>query len=335
MGIFKNREIKRFAFFLAAICAVLITAGFIVSVSAGILAIAACVIFCTAFFIFTRKRYRDISSLSEQIDKILHGNDSVDLSAFNEGELSILHSEIQKMTVRLREQTDTLRKDKSYLADSLADIAHQMRTPMTSIRMLASFLARPELDAEQRLEFGRELESLLSRIDWLLAALLKISKIDAGTANFAKEEIPIYKLLKKAAEPLEIPLDLRNITLNINCDKDITVTGDLNWTAEAIGNILKNCMEHTPESGRIEINCSWNAVFTEIKIQDNGNGIDKSDLPHIFERFYQGKHSRDGSFGVGLALCRMILSAQNATVKAENNPEGGACFIMKFYNKNI
>jgi len=335
MSFFRNKEIKHFTLILTAIFAVLIGAGFVVSAAAGLFALISCAVLGAAFYIFTRKRYRDISMLSERIDLILHGDDRFDISVFNEGELSILHSDIQKMTVRLREQADALRKDKAYLADALADIAHQIRTPMTSIRMLASFLAKPELDAGQRLEFSREMESLLGRIDWLLTALLKISKIDAGTAAFEKEEIHVCELIKKSAEPFLIPLELRDVTLYINCDEDIIFIGDMNWTAEAVGNIIKNCMEHTPEGGKIEINCAGNAVFTEIEIRDNGGGISPDDLPHIFERFYQGKRIKENSFGVGLALCRMILSAQNATVKAENNPNGGACFKIKFYRQNI
>lgn len=335
MSFFRNGEIKKISLCLEAICVVLIAAGFFVSVPTGLCTLSSCVILCAVFYIFTQKRYRDISALSEQIDLILHGNDNLDISVFNEGELSVLRSEIQKMTVRLREQTEILQREKTYLADALADIAHQMRTPMTSIRMLASFLAKPELDAGQRLEFTREMESLLARLDWLLATLLKISKLDAGTAVFEKKEIPVCKLLKKAAEPLEIPLELRDIALRINCEESIFFTGDLGWTAEAVGNILKNCMEHTPEGGGIDIICAQNAVFTEITIADSGSGIDPDDLPHIFERFYQGKHTKDGSYGVGLALCRMILSAQNATVKAENNPDSGARFRIKFYHKNI
>ncbi|MCL1910052.1 MAG: ATP-binding protein [Kiritimatiellaeota bacterium] len=276
-----------------------------------------------------------IAALSEQIDMILHGRDVLDIDVFHEGELSVLQSEIQKMTVRLREQADALARDKTYLADSLADIAHQLRTPMTSLHMLCSFLAKPNLDTQQRTEFSHELESLLNRMDWLLSTLLKISKIDAGTAVFQKDATPVHILLRKAVQPLEIPLELRGIALHVRCESSISITGDLNWTAEALGNILKNCMEHTDHDGTIEIDCVQNAVYTEIAVKDSGAGIAPEDLPHIFERFYQGKQLKDGSFGVGLALSRMILSAQNATIKATNRPEGGACFTVRFYYQNI
>lgn len=335
MSFFRNKEVKQLTLVLAVISTAITLAGFAINLAAGLLVLLSSLLFCAVFYFFTLKRYRKISALSDEIDLILHGKDDLDINAFHEGELSILRSDIQKMTVRLREQADTLKQDKKYLANALADISHQIRTPMTSIRMLASFLANAQLEEEQRLVFSREMVSLLGRIDWLLTALLKISKIDAGTANFIKEEITLSRLLNKSIEPLEIPLELREITMQIICDVNVVVAVDMNWTAEAIGNILKNCMEHTPQGGTIKISCNQNAIFTQIGIYDNGNGIHPEDLPHIFERFYQGKHTKDGSFGVGLALCRMILSAQNATVKAENNLDGGACFKIKIYHQNI
>ncbi|MCL1918936.1 MAG: HAMP domain-containing histidine kinase [Peptococcaceae bacterium] len=338
MSFFRNKDIRHAAALLFLMCAAFTTAGFMASLLTGVFVLAVCAALCTVFFLFTRKRYHVLTRLSEQIDLILHGNDEFSVDTYTEGEVSILQSEIQKMTVRLREQADTLKKDKRYLSESLADIAHQLRTPLTSIHMLVSFLAKPDLNPEQRAEFVRDLENLLSRIDWLLSSLLKISKIDAGTAVFQQKKIPLCALLSRTVEPLEIPLEIRNIDLRIDCEEDLCITGDLNWTAEAVSNILKNCMEHTDEGGVIGITCTANTIFTELVIQDSGSGIAPEDLPHIFERFYQNPchkvRHKDSSFGVGLALCRMILSAQNATVKASNRPEGGARFTVRFYHQN-
>jgi len=331
MGLFRNSEIKRFALFLAAFCSLCIVVGFLIGIYTGLPVLFVCIVLCSGFWVFTRRRYRALAVLSESIDAILHGNDHLGLDGIGEGELSLLQSEIQKMTLRLREQAEGLRRDKAFLADALADLAHQLRTPMTSIRMLAAFLAKPDLDAEKRLEFSRELEGLLRRIDWLLTTLLKISKIDAGTAVFARNPVCVRDLLQTAAEPLLIPMELRGIEFALHCAADISIHCDRNWTAEALGNILKNCVEHSPAGGSIRVDCAQNAIFTEIIIQDSGTGFDSADLPHIFERFYQGRHSKDGNFGVGLALCRMVLTAQGATVKAENRVEGGARFVVRVY----
>jgi signal transduction histidine kinase len=172
-------------------------------------------------------------------------------------------------------------------------------------------------------------------MEWLINALLKISKIDTGTAVFQKEKVNLLAMLKTSLEPLEIPMELRNISHKLNCSPGFSFQGDQNWTIEAIGNILKNSIEHTPENGTIEITCTENAIFTEIIIQDNGSGIDSEDLPHIFQRFYQGKHQKEGSYGIGLALSRMILSQENATIKAENHPAGGTKFTIRFYKANV
>ena len=335
MAFFRNREIKIFALLMAAICVIAVITGFVISFITGVFTAILCGLFCMVYFVFTRQRYRDIAFLGEQIDIVLHGKDGFDPNMFNEGELSILQSEIHKMTVRLKEQSDMLKKEKVYLSDSIADIAHQLKTPLTSINMIVSFLGHSDLEPQHRLELVGELKSLLARIDWLITTLLKISKIDAGTAIFQKEPVSVPILLQKAAEPFLISLELRNIELRINGDDAAQFIGDLRWTSEAIGNIFKNCMEHCGNGGLIEIDYTLTPLFTEIIIKDNGSGINAEDLPYIFERFYQGKDAKDSSFGVGLAFCRMILSLQNATIKAANRTDGGACFTIRFYHQVV
>jgi len=342
MTIFRNDEVKLFAIILIIIIAVFITISFLVAgLASGIITSACCAVLCAAFYFFTNRRYKYIDGLSQRIDMVLHGDYNLEFDAFNEGELSILQNEIQKMVLRLRENAEALIKDKEFLADSLADISHQLRTPMTSLSMLTAFLAKPDADETKRGEFIREAERLLARMDWLLTALLKMSKIDAGTAVFRKEKKPVAALIEKAVEPFSIQLELKNIELRVKCGENISFTGDINWTAEALGNIVKNCMEHagnTEKHGVIEINCTENAVFAEINISDNGRGFNKEDLPRIFERFYQGgqkKNENYSNYGIGLALCKIILSAQDATIKAFNKPEGGACFTIRFYKQII
>jgi len=282
-------------------------------------------------FLSTYKRYRRISGLSLKIDEILHGQEGINLNEYSEGELSILQNEIQKLVVRLREQSDALRQDKVYLADSIADISHQIRTPLTTINIILSFLSRPGISEERRLELTNELKMLLSRIDWLISALLKIAKLDAGTVNFQKDSVSVQELIKRAAAAIAIPIELREQKLQVEISGNVTYKGDLPWSVEAIENILKNCMEHTPAGGTLSISAAENAIYTEISISDNGYGIAKEDLPHIFERFYKGKSSSDQSIGIGLALARMIINKQNGTVKAENNKDAGARFTIRFY----
>ena len=239
------------------------------------------------------------------------------------------------MTVRLREQADRLKKDKTYLANSIADISHQIRTPLTSIHLIANFLSEDNLNENRRKLLIKELLQLLARIDWQINTLLKISKLDAGVVKLKKETVNVAELIRKSTESIAIPMDLRDQKLSVFASGEESFIGDSSWTREAIENILKNCMEHTPAGGQLTIRVENTLVFTEIEISDNGEGIDPKDLPHIFERFYKGKHSDSNSVGIGLALARMIITAQNGTIRAGQSPDGGARFQIRFYKSII
>ncbi len=296
----------------------------------GLLMLCVCAVFMIVWAVFTERRCREISRLSGEIDRILHGENYMAFQSNAEGELSVLESEIGKMTVRLREQQHRLMQDKIYLADSIADISHQIRTPLTSINLLVQFLSDPELTEEQRLTLCRELRSLLARIDWLITTLLKISRLDAGTVAFKEETMDFEALLHRACEPLKVPIELRAQELDIRGRG--MFRGDIAWTCEAIGNIVKNCMEHTPEGGYIRVTAEENALYAEINIEDTGGGIAKEDLPRIFERFYKGKDSDGKGFGIGLSLSRMIVTGQNGIIRASNTPEG-ARFTIRFFRR--
>ena len=282
---------------------------------------------------FSGKRYSRISDLSDSVDSILHGAENIPLPDSGEGELSILVSEIKKMTVRLKEQSDLLSADKIKLTDAIADIFHQIRTPLTSMNLVVTLLSDEDLDYQKRIRLTRELKRQLERIQWLIESLLKLSKIDAGTAVFESKEVPVKKLLERASEPFLIPMELRGQQLEITSGSESYV-GDFQWSVEAVGNILKNAMEHTPEGGSIKVTASETALYTELVVEDSGEGFFQEDIPHLFERFYKGKNAGESSIGIGLALSRAIITAQNGTVKAENSPEGGARFVIRFY-KNI
>ena len=325
----KNKEVRKTLILQIIVALASILISHLIDERAGIVALIFSSLLILIYYISTYKRYKRIASLASDINKVLHGDNSISLENYSEGELAILHSEIYKMTVRLREQQNNLINDKKYLADSIADISHQIRTPLTSINLLVQLLSAPNLTDERRQELTHELYGMLSRIDWLITTLLKISKLDAGTVTFKEEKVSLQTLINKSCSTLLVPIELRGQELLINTNGDFV--GDLSWTCEAIGNIVKNCMEHTHEGGRIEIEACENALYTEITIKDNGTGIAKEDMPHIFERFYKGKDSDDKSFGVGLALSRMIITSQKGTVKAENRNPHGAKFTIRFY----
>ncbi|MBS5782806.1 MAG: HAMP domain-containing histidine kinase [Clostridium sp.] len=326
---FRNREIRQFAVVFTAITVTAAAAGFAIQPAAGILALASAAALGTVFLVFTKARYKSIAKLSEQIDLVLHNSDHLFIGETNEGELSILQSEITKMTLRIREQNDALKREKEHLAESMADIAHQLRTPLTSVNLILSLLENSP-DEKERKAMIRETKELFVQMDWLLASLLKLSRLDAGIVVFQRKKIDVHDLLSSVLHPFLISMDLHNITLQTDVPKEILIQGDSAWLSEAIQNILKNCLESAGDDGKIVIACQDNPLFTEITIRDSGAGFAKEDLPHLFDRFYRGKHAEATGYGIGLALCKTIITRQGGTITAKNYPQGGAVFSIRF-----
>lgn len=326
---FRNREVRKFAVLFLVMTAVTTGLGFAINMAAGILAAVAAAAFGTAFFLFTRARYQNIARISDQIDLVLHNAERLYIEDADEGELSILSSEITKMTQRIREQNDALRKEKEHLAESLADIAHQLRTPLTSTNLILSLLASHPEEAERK-AFIREAEELLVRMDWLLTSLLKLSRLDAGIVAFQSVQVDIESLISAAIRPLMIPMDLHDIAFEARVPEGAVIQGDSDWLSEAIQNILKNCMESVGSHGKIELVCEDTPLFTEIIIHDSGSGFQEEDLPHLFDRFYRGKQADTAGYGIGLALSKMIITRQGGMVMARNHPQGGAVFALRF-----
>lgn len=334
MKLMKNPEVKRELAVYAILIVSFAIAGAFESAVCGLLLLVLGVML-TAVYIFSLfKRYDAISELSFTINHILHGQEKILFTDSNEGELAVLRSEIGKMTIRLREQADELKKDKLTLVDATADISHQLRTPLTSINLIISLLSEENITDQKRIQLTHELKKLLRRIDWLIEALLKISRIDAGAVNFKSENVSVRELINKASAPLLIPMELREQEFRINAAEE-SFKGDILWSVEALGNILKNCMENTPAGGMIEVTANETALFTEITVCDNGKGFDSEDIPHLFERFYKGKNAGTNSVGIGLALARMVISAQNGTISAASGKNGGAVFTIKCYKSRF
>lgn len=326
---FRNKELQHFTVVFAVITISITVAGFAIQQAAGILALVASAAFGTAFLMFTQARYKRIAQLSDQIDLVLHNANHLLIGESSEGELSILQSEITKMTLRIREQNDALKKEKEHLAESMADIAHQLRTPLTSVNLILSLLENMP-DEKQREAMIRETKELLVQMDWLLTSLLKLSRLDAGIVVFQRDSMDVHTLINRALHPFLISMELHNIALQADRPTGIFIQGDSGWLSEAIQNILKNCIESIGDNGEIMIACADNPLFTEITIRDSGAGFAKEDLPHLFDRFYRGKRAEAAGYGIGLALCKTIITRQGGTITAKNHPEGGAVFSIRF-----
>jgi signal transduction histidine kinase len=283
----------------------------------------------------TRRRYSDIKELSGYLRRIYSGDYSFDIRDSVEGELSILKNEIYKMTLMLSKQADLLQTEKEQLANAISDISHQLKTPLTSMTVLADVLSSEKLDPDKRREFTKTLDTQLERMEWLLTSLLKLSKIDAGTIRFKKEEVAAADLIDMAMKPVLIPMELKDQKLIIEDDEKVTFFGDRNWTIEALINILKNCVEHTPLGGTIMIQTEDNPIYTGITISDNGRGIAKEDLPYIFKRFYKGRNAGEESIGIGLAMAKSIIDNQNGDISVSSQPSQGTRFVIKFYKQIV
>lgn len=325
----RNKEIRRSVILVLFITMITVVLGFTINKAAGFLAVFSSMAFGIVFFTFTRIRYRKIAEMSEQIDMVLHHAERLFIEEADEGELSILQSEIAKMTLRIREQNDALKKEKTHLADSLADIAHQLRTPLTSMNLILPLLEK-QPDARERQKQIYEVKELLIHMDWLLTSLLKLSRVDACIVTFQSEPVEVNQLVSAALRPFLIPMELHEIELIVDVPKQIQIKGDLGWLSEAIQNIIKNCMESVGDNGTIAVTCTDNTLFTEITIHDSGDGFKKEDLPFLFERFYRGTGQNATGYGIGLALTRMIITRQGGSITAKNHPQGGAAFTIRF-----
>lgn len=330
---FRNRDLNKMILLMAAVWLLTgITVCFF-SLPAGMILFLSGLLLMGISVYFSRRRYKDIAELSEYLRKISGGDYSLDIRDNMEGELSILKNEIYKMTLILSNQADLLKSEKEQLADAISDISHQLKTPLTSMTVMTDLLKQDDLDPAKRKEFTKNLELELERMQWLLTSLLKLAKIDAGTIHFKKEQILVPELINQAMKPLLIPMELKEQKLDITGDSVVSFFGDKNWTAEAVINIVKNCIEHTPKGGEISIHYEENPIFTEIIISDNGSGIEKEDLPYIFKRFYKGKNAAEDSVGIGLAMAHSIITGQNGTIGVTSRKLLGTSFSIKFYKR--
>ena len=330
----RNREIRWLAVFCLAAGLAAVLAGFAIAPAAGVLALALWGFLCAGYGVFTAWRYRQISILTAYLARVYGGGRVLDIRDNTEGELSLLKNDLYKITVALQQQADQLQADKRFLADALGDISHQLKTPLTSALVMTDLLADASLPEQRRREFTDRLSRQLGRIQWLVGALLKLSRLDAGAVAFRKETVPVEQLLRRALDPLQIQMELQNVQCQCDCPAGIVWQGDESCTVQAVQNVVKNCVEQMPNGGCLTIQVTDDPLCCRISISDTGGGIDPEDLPHLFERFYRGSNAGPDSVGIGLALAQGILRAQDGNLTAENIP-GGARFVVELNRTNV
>lgn len=278
-----------------------------------------------------RKRKRQIRELTDYITRVQDFSELPGMSEIAEGEMGILQSEIYKVVTVLGEEYSEQRKQKKYLSDMMSDISHQFKTPLTAISLMTELLMGPEVTQEQRLEYASKIDSQISRMTWLIRNLLTLSQIEAGVLEMRSETIRLTSMMGEIFDSLGVMAEVADIGLESRIPEEIEVTGDPQWLREAITNIVKNGIEHTGAGGRVRVTAAQNNLFTRILVEDNGKGIEKKHLPHIFERFYKAGNEAYGSVGIGLAMAKQIIHNHGGTVEVTSEVGKGTCFEIKLY----
>ena len=283
------------------------------------------------FVVFLALRERKIKNITKYLKDLQNNIYSLKIEENTEGELSELQNQIVKITIMLNKQAETMEKDKKELSVALSDISHQIKTPLTSINIMLDIIKEDEIDENLKREYLHQITKQLDSINWLITVILKLSRLESGMVEFAKEDIDVKILLEDIKKQMAVALEIKNQNLLLKVQENCHMIGDYNWTKEALTNIVKNCIEHTTESKNIYIEAEENSLYLQIIIKDEGEGISKEDLPNIFKRFYKGKDSSKESFGIGLALAKTIIEKQNGEICVQSKIGEGTQFKIRIF----
>lgn len=291
-----------------------------------------CVALCAVFIVYCIKRKRETHKITEYIAQINKKKYDLAIDENSEDEMSALKNEIYKTTVMLKEQSENSLKDKENLKDSLSDISHQLKTPLTSIMiMLDNITDNEDMPPEVRTEFLNDIRRETNSINFLVQSILTLSKLDANSIVLKSRPEYLSKIIEECRQNTAVLAEIKEVEVITECDKSITLNCDFKWLCEAVTNIVKNCIEHTPRGGTVKIAVEQNRLYTKISISDNGSGIDQKDLPHIFERFYKGKNSDENSVGIGLALAKTIVEKGGGYLSVDSCADKGSTFVIKYF----
>lgn len=282
-------------------------------------------------YLYNLKNKRELDNLIKYLKELNRGNYNLQIDLNSEGTLSILKNEIYTTTIMLREKAEKELVDKQNLKDSLTNISHQLKTPLTSISLLVDNLCDEDVPASLQKEFLGDIKTQIDSINYLIIVLLKLSRFDANVITFKEEKINIKNLCIDVLKHIDALRDVKNITIHINGSNNVTFIGDYKWEFEALSNILKNCLEYTSENKNIYVSFKETNMFTEITIQDEGKGMSKEEKRRMFERFYKGENSSNNNFGIGMSLAKEIINKDNGKIKVDSTPSIGSTFKIRYY----
>lgn len=280
-----------------------------------------------------QKMYQQINQVSLAAESVVDGDYSIVFPHEREGEFGILGHNFNMMANRLKLSLEKLNEEKNFLQTMISDISHQLKTPLSSLITMNELLLSGKVAPADKIIFFQKCYSQLLRMEWLVANLLKMAKLEAGNIVFKSHRLLLSEVIEKALSPLVVNIEQKKQVIDIRGKLDeVSFIGDEDWTAEALTNIFKNCSEHTEEGGKIQIELSETPLVSRVAISDNGQGIDRRDLPHIFERFYKGRNStKTESIGIGLALAKLIIESQNGDISVTSVLGKGTCFLVTFF----
>ncbi len=286
------------------------------------------------FLNYNRKKDRQLAEITSYLHELNRKNYKLDIDDNTEDELSILKNEIYKTTIMLKEQAENSLKDKIALKDSLSDISHQLKTPFTSILiMLDNLTDNPDMEPELRNEFIKDIRKKITNVNFLVQALLKLSRFDANTISFTDRPVSVSELISRAVENVSVLCDLKNIEIKVSGPEENTISCDARWQVEALTNLLKNSVEYSAPFSSIQVTHEKNQLYSWIEIRDTGKGIDPEDIGHIFERFYRGKRSSQSmdNVGIGLPLSKAIIEKDRGTLSVDSEAGKGTVFVVKYF----
>ena len=288
---------------------------------------------CVGIFLYAMKRQRkQIEELEQYCEEVLQETATLDLRDNEEGRFSLLKNKVYDITVLLREKNQLLEKNKKETERLIADISHQLKTPITSLRMTNEILYM-DMSSEKRMRFLDNMQADLLKIEWFVKTILNLAKLDSKTLTLKREETMAAELSEKMIDSFKIFCEVSGCRIASSGEEDITLWCDKKWLLEALHNILKNALEHG--AAHIALLWSENNLYTKLEITDDGEGIEKEELPHIFERFYKMKGSGEDSMGLGMAFTKSMIAYQNGEVKVKSKYDEGTTFIVKIYKNDF
>lgn len=279
-----------------------------------------------------RRQERQLQELIEYLTKVQDFSELPGMREINEGRMGILQSEIYKVVTILKQEYSAEHKQKKYMSDMMSDISHQFKTPLTAISLMTELLMNPEVSEEHRLEYAARIDSQVGKMTWLIKNLLTLSQLEAGVLEMKSEQILLADMMSEIESSLEIMAEASEVELKLTTPEVLIITGDKHWLREALTNIIKNSIEHTASGGYVRVTSGDNNIFTCITITDNGKGIAREHLPHIFERFYKADNTSKNSVGIGLAMAKQIINLHGGTIEVESEVNKGTTFTIKLYH---